>query len=650
MDKSGKSISKKDIVFSAVLAVIAAIGLTCDMKDLYVELDSYMEKFPAFMRAIFRMVLVINPNRIYITFVMLAVFVLILFSARYEYEKRDNVMAGIFAAFFSFMQIIALSFDTNNSADFIRVSAFVFIRACFYTAGYMIVWFHVTRLILKKYDQLVEECVLFDIPQSKYDTKKKLIRYMLIMLVCWLPYYILLFPGTGNGDTSRQIIMFFHERKDMLLDYSPNVGKDVYITNMHPFFTTIIFGLFAKLGINVFGNIEVGVGIYTFLQMIMYAAVFAYTICYFERLGLKKNFRTLLLVFMAACPLFPLYSICMLKDTMFALSYIPLTLMLCEIYRTKGEALRQKGFIIGLLVASLLFTLTKNQGVYFLIVILGVSILMYRKFFIRILISFGIPVVFFIFIWSMMILPAANVASGGKQEMLGALFQCTARYIKEYPDEVTPKEKEAISRVLDYDSLPELYNAQLQDPVKFTFNQESTSADMKGYFDAFFSMFKKHPVCYIDAVINNCFGFFDVSRMSKMAYTYFWNRIDEGNKLYVGGAFPKLQKIGYKLIFFVQRIPVIHIFISVGTYTMTAIFMVLLVIRNREYGKLYPMLITILSLMILVISPAGGNFRYTMPMFMLLVFNSLLVGCDSIKYQPWEDGFKNIDIKIDVEK
>ena len=40
----------------------------------------------------------------------------------------------------------------------------------------------------------------------------------------------------------------------------------------------------------------------------------------------------------------------------------------------------------------------------------------------------------------------------------------------------------------------------------------------------------------------------------------------------------------------------------------------------------------------------------TMPMFMLLVFNSLLVGCDSIKYQPWEDGFKNIDIKIDVEK
>ncbi len=627
MEKNRKSISKIDYVFSFVLAVIAAIGLTCNMKDLYVELDSYMEKFPAFMRAIFRMVLVINPDRLYISLVILAVFILILYSKRFEYTRRDNIMAGIFAAFFSVMQIIALSFDTNNSADFIRVSAFVFIRACFYTFGYMIVWFNISRLVLKGYDRLTERNAFFGEAVTKYETRKHMIKYMLIMLLCWLPYYILLFPGTGNGDTSRQIIMFFHERKDMLLDYSPNVADDVYITNMHPFFTTVIFGIFAKLGVNLFGDIEIGVGIYTFIQMVLYSVVFSYIICYFEKLGLNKKFKNIILVFISLCPLFPLYSICMLKDTMFALCYIPLTVMMCEIYRTKGECFKSWSFTIGLLVCSVLFTLTKNQGVYFLIVILAVSILVYRKFILKILISLGIPVVFFIFIWSMLILPAAKVASGGKQEMLGALFQCTARYIKEYPDDVTPAEKEAISKVLDYDNLPELYNAQLQDPVKFTFNQESTSEDMKGYFGAFFSMFKKHPVCYIDAVINNAFGFFDVSRMSKMAYTYFWNRIDKDNKLYVGGAFPRLQKIGYKLIFFVQRIPVIHIFLSVGTYTMLSIFLVLLVIRNKEYGKLYPLMITILSLMLLVISPAGGNFRYTMPMFMLLVFNLLFISC-----------------------
>ena len=138
-------------------------------------------------------------------------------------------------------------------------------------------------------------------------------------------------------------------------------------------------------------------------------------------------------------------------------------------------------------------------------------------------------------------------------------------------------------------------------------------------------MFAKHPICYIDAVINNCFGFFDVSRMSKMAYTYFWNRIDEDSYLNVGGAFPGIQKKGYKLIFFVQRFPVINIFISVGTYSMLAVYMILLAIRNKQYGKLYPLLITILSVLILVISPSSGNFRYTMPMFMLLVFNTFLL-------------------------
>ena len=91
--------------------------------------------------------------------------------------------------------------------------------------------------------------------------------------------------------------MFFHERKDMLLDYSPNVTEDMYITNMHPFFTTIVFGLFAKLGVNVFGNIDIGVGIYTFIQMVLYAGVFSYTLCYFEKLGMNNKLKTGLLVF-----------------------------------------------------------------------------------------------------------------------------------------------------------------------------------------------------------------------------------------------------------------------------------------------------------------------------------------------------------------
>ena len=625
MDEGRRVVSKKDMVISAILAVLAGTGITFDMKDLFVELDSYMEKFPAAIRAFFRLALVINPNRIYLSLVIIAVFVLLIYAKRFSYTKRDNVTAGLFAAFFSLMQIFALSYDTNNSADFIRASAFVFMRAFFYTFGYFVIWFNITRISFRWFDKCTSSGTFRGEPVSDYDTKKHMIKYMLIMLLLWLPYYILLFPGTGNGDTSRQIIMFFHERKDMLLDYSPNVGEDVYITNMHPFFTTIIFGLFAKLGIVVFGKIEVGVGIYTFIQMIMYAGVFSFILCYFEKQGLSRKVIKIAHIFICLCPLFPLYSICMLKDTMFALTYIPLSVMLFEIYRTKGEALRSWKFVTTLTICSLLFTLTKNQGVYFLFVILVVSLIVYRKFFIKLLISFGIPVIFFTVIWSMLILPAANVASGGKQEMLGLLFQCTARYVKEYPAEVTAEERQVIDKILDYDEIAELYNPQLQDPVKFTFNQESTGKDLKDYFGVYFSMFAKHPLCYIDAVINNCFGFFDVSRMSKMAYTYFWNRIDEDSYLNVGGAFPGIQKKGYKLIFFVQRFPVINIFISVGTYSMLAVYMILLAIRNKQYGKLYPLLVTILSVLILVISPSSGNFRYTMPMFMLLVFNTFLL-------------------------
>ncbi len=640
MNNSDKKHSVLKIVVKFILSVIAAVGLTCNMTDLVMELDGYMKKFPSFIRAIFSMVLAINHDRLYVSLIIAAVFILLLYTGRFSFERRDKVIAAVFSVFFSVMQIIAISFDTTNNADYIRVSWFALIRACIFTTAYFIVWYHISLLVMRWFDNLIKNEKLFGEALSEYDMKKNVIKTAGILFLCWLPYYILLFPGTGNGDTSRQIIMFFHERKDMLLDYSPNVADDVYITNMHPFFTTIIFGLFAKLGISVFGHIEVGVGIYTFIQMTLYALVFGATLCYFEKLGMKKGFKKVLNIFVALCPLFPLYSICMLKDTMFALTYLVLTLALFEIYRSKGEVLRKKSFVICLFADAMLFTLTKNQGVYFLIVILIVSMIVYRRRFVGILVAFGLPVIFFMGLWTPVILPAAKVAQGGKQEMLGALFQCTARYLVYYPEEVTEEEIKAIDGVLSYEEIPKLYSPQLQDPVKFTFKQDSTSEDMKNYFKAFFSMFKKHPLCYVDAIINNAFGFFDVSRMSKMAYTYFWNKIDKDNKLNVGGAFPKIQKMGYKLIFFVQRIPVINIFLSVGTYTMLSIFLILLMIRNKNYSKLYPALVTILSILILVISPAGGNFRYTMPMFMLLVFNLALTSFKTKEIKDEENSKK----------
>jgi len=45
----------------------------------------------------------------------------------------------------------------------------------------------------------------------------------------------------------------------------------------------------------------------------------------------------------------------------------------------------------------------------------------------------------------LIVFPLLNIQQGGRQEILGPLFQQTARYIVEHPDEVTDEEKEAMS-------------------------------------------------------------------------------------------------------------------------------------------------------------------------------------------------------------
>ena len=66
-------------------------------------------------------------------------------------------------------------------------------------------------------------------------------------------------------------------------------------------------------------------------------------------------------------------------------------------------------------------------------------------------------ILFLLFSINHIIFPYLKITPGSTKEMLSVPFQQTARYIKEYSDEVTEKEKEVIDRVLNYDTLSERY-------------------------------------------------------------------------------------------------------------------------------------------------------------------------------------------------
>lgn len=102
---------------------------------------------------------------------------------------------------------------------------------------------------------------------------------------------------------------------------------------------------------------------------------------------------------------------------------------------------------------------------------------------------------------------AAGVEPGSVKEMLSVPFQQTARYLKEYPDDVTSKERKAINKILDYDKLAEIYQPDRSDNVKDTYKNKK--GGLKRYFrQAWLPMFFKHPDAYFEATLENTYGYY----------------------------------------------------------------------------------------------------------------------------------------------
>ena len=74
---------------------------------------------------------------------------------------------------------------------------------------------------------------------------------------------------------------------------------------------------------------------------------------------------------------------------------------------------------------------------------------------------------------------------------------------------MTKEEAKAIDGVMKYDEIADLYNPELSDPVKATYRGgHITMAKLKRYFNAWFSMFLRHPGVYIEATLHNSYGYY----------------------------------------------------------------------------------------------------------------------------------------------
>ena len=451
----------------------------------------------------------------------------------------------------------------------------------------------------------------------KFSGKPFLVSFLL-MIICWVPYIVAFYPAILSPDPSNQIRQFFGIQNDYY-EYVVMIPEGAKITNHHPVVHTLLLGGAAKLGAIV-GDINLGLFLYSLIQVAILAATLAYTIKFLKERGINEGYLMLMLGVYSFVPVFPLYGMSVVKDTIFGCLVILYGMKLY--WLVKSETILRKEILttVAIMIGMILL---RNNGIH--VILLSLPLLLLTKkelgYKAKVLAMAGGVIVFNV-VWNVAVLPYFKVTPGSVREKLSIPFQQTARYAKEHGEEVTGEEREVIDKILGYETLAERYKPEISDPVKNGFNKNATKEDLKKYFRVWVEEGVKHPKTYAEATIENTYGYFYPLKTRWYIYYVFDERLNESGLSYhyidsFEGAREALASYGVAFPY----IPVVGWLVNIGVNVWMLVFMVGYLLyrgKRREVIYLVPSLVLVL---VCVASPVNCYFRYALPFVFALMVN-----------------------------
>ncbi|MBQ1604184.1 MAG: hypothetical protein II091_00435 [Lachnospiraceae bacterium] len=385
-------IDKKTIINCLIIALVVSVGLNISINNMTGMTE---EEATISMMLMRNVVIGLSSNRMGLLLCLLGIFIIALVAETlltYRLVRKPGVLRVI-AWFFALAQVVSAAYKSSNggSITFLWMDGSVVLRAFMLLLSYMLLAYYVMVIaswffIGADGDVTTSNPSGTDLNSPEADdnlsenNKWKLsfnLRDFGKIVLAWLPYYLIYYPGTANEDSIIQIMEFFHVRS-YINDLSAVQGANIFITDHHPYILTMIFGAFSKLGLAL-GNITIGFAIYIVIHFAFQAAVFTVVLGYLRRIGWgEKAVKAARMVIMFV-PIYPLYAICMLKDNIYSAFVLLVAIGLIEIIRTAGEVLNQKKFLLYMWLVISCMMLTKVYGKYVMAVLAVVCLIWYRK-------------------------------------------------------------------------------------------------------------------------------------------------------------------------------------------------------------------------------------------------------------------------------
>ena len=425
--------------------------------------------------------------------------------------------------------------------------------------------------------------------------------FCLLLLLCWSPYLLALYPGCVLPDTLSSI--------NQALGNLP-------LSNHHPVF----FTLFLKIFLTSFSflGINQALFIYTLVQTSIFAGSLTYFLRWLAKYGLAGRTQWLAFFYFALAPVFPIYALNIQKDTLFSVFLFLFTLKLIDVFiAPEMKRSEQVGFV----TTAVLTSFYRGNGLYVVVACMLV-VLVYLVKQKRGQLAAKIFIPYFVLTFLVIHPLIGKIAQPTETaESFGIPLQQVSRTVA-LQGKIDPSSKRYLNELL---SLKEYQNyaPMLVDNIKWNskFNNHLLQQQPKRFLAVWLRLLKPNLKVYCEAYLLNTYGFW--APFEKNNYGFLDTRVNQNNlgitqldlfQRFTGSSL--MQKVIAKRNFF-----------GSGTLFWLLILSAYLAIWQKKKILLIgylPSLLTWLSIM--VATPVAFSLRYvlilalSLPLFLSLPF------------------------------
>lgn len=597
--KTSNSKSIKRFLIIMLMAFITTLALFINPYEIQLN-NTELEYIYRILYKIKNSLTYLNINSLF-TFI----FILYFYNNNYLKKRKCNKWYMFLSILFSIFIVLGYSFSNTNSLLMVFNGTIQLVKSIIRVTGYsFIIYILIEKLLdLLKWIGKIKET------NNKYIdfifNKHPKICIPIILILLWLPFLVITFPGIIGWDAVTQIKQLLGEYQSVHVNI---INPNVTLNNHHPIITTLLYGLFIEIG-KMINSVDLGFYLFIIFQVSLMIYVIYYCIKIIGKMGLSNNIKMAVLIFFGLCPLVYIPAVNILKDVLFGIVMFYYVLLLIEIL-LDNEVLKNKRYILKLCITIFLVIMVRNNGLYSILFSFPFMIIVIKKYRKAMIIALILPLLVNS-ILNNVVYPKLQIASGSIKEALSIPFQQTARTLyegKKYKDE----DLKIISKILDVNVMKENYNPTLSDPVKNSYKLDTEKKDLLNYFGVWFKYLFKYPITYIEAGLNTTYGYWYPNKTDVVGYFNIREDFVEENPYDMKylNKFKGERKVLHNIYnHIIVRIPVIGTILTSGFYTWLLLIMSVYIFTSKKKEFIIPIL-SLLTITLVCIASPYFSMRY----------------------------------------